>query len=634
MLFEPLRIGKMEIKNRIVFPPLVTNMVTEDGFLTERQIEYYAERARGGAGLVIVESSHPRVTGYPHRIMLRNERVLPGLRKLVEAIHQEGTKVVCQVNVHMGSIDVCDPASPSGIRNPNTGMIPRQLTVGDIKKLEEEFREGVTNAMELGFDGVMVHGAHGYLVMEFLSPFSNKRTDGYGGDLKGRARLAFELVEVARKAVGPDYPVMFRLTADERVEGGFRIADATIVFKWLQEAGIDAIDLTSGSSAAHEWTNPTMHLPPACNADLSEAIKKEARVPVGVTGKINDPGLAEELLRSGRADFVGIGRGLVADPYLPQKAMEGRTDDICRCITCARCGELFLKRIPMSCSINPMAGFEREFNAKLKSVPKQKKLLIVGGGPAGMEAALIAAQKGHDVTLWEKDKGLGGQLNLAHVPPDKGDITLFLDYLKGQIKKSKVKVELRKEATPAEVTAFAPDAVIIATGSTSFTPDIPGVRGENVVEHRSVLAGQKQTGHKVIVMGGGYIGCETALFLAEKRKEVTLVLRSPEPAGDVAYPDNRLPLLRKLRESGIKVEAGIKEYKEITPKGVRIINKYGKETVIGGDTIVLATGARPDNALAHALKGNVPELYEVGDCGEARRILEAVHEGARAALEV
>lgn len=634
MLFEPLRIGKMEIKNRIVFPPLVTNMVTEEGLLTERQIDYYAERARGGAGLVIIESCHPRVKGYPNRIMLRNDRVVPGLKKLVDAIHNEGTKVVCQVNVHMGSIDVCDPASPSGIRNPNTGMIPRQLTVDDIKKLEEEFREGVTRAMDVGFDGVMIHGAHGYLVMEFLSPFSNKRTDGYGGDLKGRARLAVEIVEVARKAVGPDYPVLFRLTADERVEGGFRVADATVVFKWLQEAGIDAIDLTSGSSGAHEWTNPTMHLPPACNADLSEAMKKEARVPVGVTGKINDPSLAEEILRSGRADFVGIGRGLVADPYLPRKAMEGRTDDICRCITCARCGELFLKRVPMGCSINPATGFEREFSEKMKPAAKQKRVLVIGGGPAGMEAALIASQKGHRVTLWEKGDVLGGQLNLAHVPPDKGDITLFLDYLKGQITKSKVKVELKKEATPAAVTAFTPDAVIVATGSTPFIPDIPGVLGENVVEHRSVLAGEKKTGHHVIVVGGGYIGCETALFFAEKGKDVTLVLRSPEPAGDVAYPDNRLPLLRKLKESRIQIEAGIKEYKEMTPQGIRIINKDGKETVIRGDTIVLATGARPDKALGQALKGKVPELYEAGDCVEARRILESVHEGARAALEV
>src|SRR4030042_855556 len=455
--------------------------------------------------------------------MLRNDGVLPGLKRLVEAIHEGGGKAVCQVNTHRGSGDEMDPASPSNIPNPITGVVPRQLTVEDMKRFEEEFGEGVRRVREAGFDGVMIHGATGYLVAEFLSPLVNKRTDAYGGDIKGRAKFALELVAATKKVVGPNYPVMFRLGADERVEGGFGIKEAIPFCKMLEEANVDEVDITSGSWKAHEWTNPTMDMPPGCNVDLSEAIKREVKIPVGVVGKIIDPYLAEEILREGKEDFIFIGRGLLADPYFPQKDLEGRTEDICKCITCARCGELFWTKNPIGCSLNRAVGDERRFLKKIKSKVKGKRVLVIGGGPGGMEAAFIAAQKGHDVTLWEKSDRLGGQLTIAKIPPGKGDVDLFLNYLKIKIKKSKGEEEYGKEANRAQVLAFAPEAVVIATGSTPLIPDIPGVKGENVVNHREVLDGIKKTGGKVIVLGGGYLGCATALFLTEKGKEVTLV---------------------------------------------------------------------------------------------------------------
>jgi len=631
-LFEPRKIGSMGLKNRIVFAPLVTHMATEGGFVTDRQIAYYAERARGGAGLIVIEAAYPRAIGYPGRIMLRSDGVIPGLKKLVEAVHNEGAKIVCQVNTHRGRGDETDPASPSGIPDPIRGIKPRVITHEDIKRLQEEFVEGVRRVEEAGFDGVMIHGATGYLIAEFLSPLVNQRTDEYGGDARGRARFALELVEVTRKRVGPDYPIIFRLTADERTGRGFTMQDGVALCKMLEEVSVDCVDVTTGSWEAHEWTNPIMPMPPGCNVDASEAIKKAVKIPVGVAGRINDPYLAEEILRDGKADFICLGRVLLADAEWGNKAKEERVEDICKCIGCGRCGELFWTHVPLTCALNPSTGNEEEFNKKLKPAEKKKKVLVAGGGPGGIEAALIAAKKGHDVALWEVSDKLGGQLNLAIIPPDKDDIKVYLDYLKSQLAKSAVKVELNKRATTAAIEEFAPDAAVIAIGSTSFTPDIPGINGEKVVDHREILAGEKEVGNRVIVMGGGYLGCETADFLAEKGKNVMLVFRSAEPAEDVIYPDNKKLTLKKLEK--VTVLSGVKQYLEITAKGIKLINKEGKEVFMEADNIVLATGATPDKDLAQSLRGKVPELYEAGDCVEARRILEAVHEGARAALEI
>jgi 2,4-dienoyl-CoA reductase-like NADH-dependent reductase (Old Yellow Enzyme family)/thioredoxin reductase len=634
-LFESGRMGRLELRNRIVFPPVITRYMSEEGGISDRLIDYYAERARGGACLIVIESSYPRSRGYPGRIYLNDDKFLPGLRRLVEAVHREGARIVCEVNPSRGRADEHDPASASNIPHPFTGVVPRALSVPEIKQLEEDFGEGVRRVKEAGFDSVMVHGASGYLVSEFLSPLINKRTDEYGGDIKGRARLALELVEIAKKYVGSDYPIIFRLMADDKMEGGFGVEDAIVLCKMLQEVGVSAVDITAGAAETPEWTAPPMYLPAGCNVDLAYAIRKEVGVPVCVAGKINDPYLAEEILRQGKADFVALGRALIADPYFPKKAMEGKVSDICKCIACQRCSEAtIIEHIPLQCTVNPAAGREREFESKLKPTRKRRRILVIGGGPGGMEAAIVAGQKGHHVTLWEQSEELGGQLNLALIPPGKADLNSLLGYLKAQLDQSKVKAVLGKKGTARAISKFAPDVAIIAVGSTEAVPDIPGVDGENVVTHRQVLSGKRKVGDKVIVIGGGSIGCETADFLSEKGKNVMVVFPEAAPMTlTVVDKSIKKPLLERLDQKKVKIVAGVKQFKGITRKGIRLVDREGDEIFLEADHIVLATGAKPIKTLTQSLKGKISEVVEVGDCVEARRLLEAIHEGAKAVLD-
>lgn len=632
-LFTPGRIGRLSLKNRIVMPPMATHLATDQGDITDRLIDYYAERAKGGVGLVVVESSFPSAVGHPNRIVLDGKRRIPRLQQLVEAVRREGAKVVLELNTHMGRQDR-NPLSPSDVPHPITGVKAKPATIADIKKLQEEYAEAAARVREAGFDGMMIHGGTGYLIAEFLSPLVNRRTDQYGGDARGRARFALEFVEKTREKVGRDFPLIFRMMSHERVVGGFCTEDAITVARLFEEKGVDAIDVITGSAVSHEWTAPPFFMPPGCNTDVSEAIRKAVRIPVLVAGKINDPGLADQILKDGKADFVDIGRGLLADPYFAAKAREGRSDEIRKCIGCVRCGERIVSSLdPVICTVNPAVGREKEFEGK--PAGRKKNLLVIGGGPAGMQAALIADRRGHHVTLWEKKDQLGGNLLLATVPSEKGDLKDFLLFLEKEVEGTGVKVTLQKEATPESVKSAAPESVIVATGSLPFIVDLPGIRGKNVLGFSEVLSGRKEiSGEQVLVWGAGLVGCEVACFLAERGNQVTLIFPEPEAAPDVVYPDLKKHLLMKLQENQIWIEKGVREFKEVTPEGLAIVDKDGREAFIRADKIVLATGARPESALATSLRGEVPELYEAGDCMEVRQLLEAIHGGADAALKI
>ena len=634
-LFEPGAIGKLQLKNRIVMSPMYTGLCEDDGRVNDRLIDYYAERARGGCGLVIVEASYPRPEGYVGHISINDDSLIPGLKRLARAIKDGGARAAIQVNVHRGRGDDRDPASASEGVHPKSGARARAFTTDDIADLKRQYADGARRAMEAGFDCVMIHGAHGYLVSEFLSPLTNRRTDDYGGDLRGRARLAVEIMQEVRRSTADDYPIIFRLMADDRIPGGYGPEDAAAVARLLEEAGANAIDATSGAAETYGWVVPYIYAPPACNSDASQVIRKAVSIPVSVPGRINSPRIAEQVLAEGKADFVCMGRALIADPDLPAKAAAGRESDIRQCITCGRCMKAILGRNgwgTLECAVNPAVGRERWFREAMKPAAAARRVLVIGGGPAGMQAAVIAAQRGHDVTLWERTERLGGQLNLAASGPSKGDTRSFIDYLSNQLRGLPVKVELSKNAMPASVAAFEPDVVVVAVGARPFIPAIKGRPSVQLVLFSDILSERVSAGKKVIVVGGGLVGCETAEFLAERGSQVAIVEILDRLAAELFYPYGDW-VASVLKDRGVEAFVGVRE-EEFTEDGLAIVDREGQRRLLEADTVVMATGMLADHSLAQDLERIVAEIHEVGDCAEARQLLEAVHEGSTAALEI
>jgi len=648
-LFEPGRIGSLELKNRIVMAPMITLYVDEKGGVTSRMLDYYQERARGGCAMVIVEASYPR--GYPGRIFVGSDQCLDGLRKLVEVIHEGGGKACIEVNIHRGMDDEVDPASASEMIHPMKGIKVRALSVAELKELQKAFGEASRRVKEAGFDCLMIHG--GYIISEFQSSLLNKRTDQYGGDVSDRARLGLEFLAVAREAVGPDYPIVFRLPCqrkdvsdrsriifklpyDETIEEGFHVEETVVVSKLLEKGGVDAIGVTSAAAGHYRdiYGAPNMQMPRGLNASTSKAVKKQVTVPVFVNGSINDPNLAEDILMGGRADFIELGRPLIADPQFPNKAMAGNSEDIRKCILCSRCIEsIFRPPVgPMICSVNPAVGKEKEFEFGLKTLVKKKRVLVIGGGPAGMQASIVAASRGHDVSLWEKDDKLGGQLNLAIIPPGKDELKSLIEYLRRQLEQLKVDVELNQNVTFELISKYSFDVIIVATGSRSSIPDIKGIDRRKVVKFEDVLLGKAEVGTRVIVVGGGFVGCETAEFVGEKGKKVTIVEILPQLASELFFP-YAYQAVQRLKERKVEIYAGVKA-EEITDRGMEIIDAASKRIFLEADDIILATGSAADKSLSKALEGKGLGLYEIGDCHKPARIYEAISEGAEAGLRI
>ena len=636
-LFEPGRIGTMELRNRITMPPLGTCMATETGGISRELIHYLAARARGGAALITLEVTcidYPRGKTTYVQPRLDNEYVLVGHSSLVDAVHAYDAKIIPQL-MHSGrsttlvTTEGLEPVAPSPIPDEMYSMVmPRELTTAEVEELVQKFVAAAMRAKNVGYDGVEIHGAHGYLVLQFMSPRMNQRQDKYGGDLAGRMTFPLEIVRGIKAAAGADFPVLFRMSADEFFPGGITLEDSKVMARMLEEAGVDAIDVSAGVPITILMWVETMEKEEGGRAYMSEEIKKAVNIPVITVGGIRSPEVAERILAEGKADFVHLGRTLLADPDWPNKAREGRVEDINKCTSCTYC----LDRIgpgmglPIRCSINPVLGREEEWAAP-KPAERRKKVVVVGGGPAGMEAARVAALRGHDVTLYEKEKELGGQVRLAAVPPGKEKWNWPIQYLSTQIKKSGVKIKLGEEATVASIEREKPEVVIVATGAVPLVPDLPGIAGPNVVTAWDVLGGKvKLSGEKVIVSGGGMVGCETAEFLA-KDNEVTIVEMLDAIAADMEMLHmmgflTRVPILNIQVRTGCIVQ-------EVTDKGVVIADKEGKRETLEADRVVLALGAEPERRVADALEGKVPELYVIGDSTKPARIMEATYDGSR-----
>lgn len=635
-MLEPGKIGDMTTMNRVVFPAMGTMFPDTDGFVTDMLINYHVARAKGGCGLNIVELSAVHRTSKGARTLgVFDDKFIPGLTELASAIKEAGGKACLQLG-HFGrqtnsSSTGMPIVAPSAIPCPVCQEMPRELTIDEIKELIKAFGDAALRAKKAGFDAVEIHGAHGYLISAFMSPYSNKRTDEYGGSFENRARFALEVIDDVRKKVGKDFPVIYRLSADELVEGGLTIEDSKKEAKLFEEAGIDALDVSIGVYETLAYSTPTIDLPPGFNVDNAASIKSVVSIPVIATGRINDPILAEKIIDDGKADFVNIGRGQIADPEFVNKTMENDIDGIVKCLGCMQgCSDMAFYSNPISCLRNPAAGQEAEY--ELEPAKNIKNILVVGGGPGGIEAARTLKERGHNVTLCEKTSSLGGQFFIAGIPPRKQEFSDAALQMGRMAMREGVNIKLQTEVTPELIEKIMPDLVIIATGSTPFIPNIPGIESDNVATAIDVLTGNKTVKQKVVILGGGLVGVETAEFLAENSKDVIIVEMLGEIAKDLGFIRKMLTF-EHLNKLGIKMLVNSKCV-EIKENSVVIENDGKMEEIKDIESVVVATGAKPNNTLEKYLKEKGFEYYVIGDASKPRKALEAIWEAADIARKI
>lgn len=640
-LFTPHNIGTCTIPNRLIVPAMVMNLCTEDGFITERYIKYMEEKAKGGWGLLITEDYgvNKHAKGYRCIPGLFKDEQIEGNRKLTDTIHQYDSKIFAQIyhagrqSRHLVNGNV-QPVAPSAIKDTFCLDMPKELTKEEIHQIVKDFGSTARRVKESGFDGLEIHAAHGYLICEFLSPFTNKRVDEYGGCFENRVRFLDEIYAEIRKNVGPDFPVQVRISANEYLLGGRTEADAYELARHLDEIGVDCIHVSNGmyASPIEKQIIAPMYTKHALNMDVAEQIKKLVSCPVIVTNRINNPNMADTLIKMGKADFVGMGRGSLADPYLPNKAKEGRMENIRYCIGCLQgCEAGLLNDDCATCLVNPRVG--REYEKELTKTENPKKVMVIGGGPAGLMAAETAALQGHDVTVFEAKDTLGGAFKSAAYPLGKGELSTFVSSLRKSLDDLNVPVKLNSEVTEEMIQEFKADAIIVATGSRPLHLNIEGIDNANVFTAEDVLLGKKDIGFgPVVVCGGGEVGAETAHYLTQTNQNITVVEMQNDILNDM-MPLSRQCLLGYMKETGIKVITNAK-VSRITENAVEYTDANGETVSVPAETVISAFGYRAYNPLEETAKKYCSNVQTVGSAIKAGNALTAVREGYEAALKL
>jgi 2-enoate reductase len=659
-LFLPIGIGNIEIKNRIAMAPMaIGGLTTPDGGFAGRAIDYYVERAKGGVGLIItgaalVDNEIERHFPSSTLSTARNPgHFIETGTELTGRVHSHGAKIFAQLTAGVGRVappvrgksgTEFAPVAPSAIPNYwDPTVTCRELTIDEIKRLIKKCGDAAETVKAAGFDGIDFHGLHeGYLVDQFAIAMFNGRQDEYGGDLKQRLILATEILREMKNRAGRVFPVQLRfsiksyvkdwkqggLPGEEFNEAARDTEEGLEVARIMEDAGYDSFDADAGTYDAWYWAHPPNYFEHGCYLHLTEKLKKVVKVPVVVAGRMELPDLAERAIAEGKADMVVLGRGLLADPYWPNKVMAGNIKNIRPCLGCHQgcLGRMIAMEGPLSCAVNPACGNESEL--ALKPAKQKKKIVVIGGGVAGMEAARVSAIRGHNITLYEKNDRLGGHVLTASVPSFKKDEARLLDWYQTELNALKVKINTGENVTPELLNKEKPDAVIIATGSKPIIPDVPGINKDKVTTATDILMGKKKAGKQVVMVGGGLIGCETALWLAQQGRQVTIVeaLKSLMRSGSPVPRPNMMMLRDLLKLHKVKVMTNTC-LSEITDDAVVIMQEPSQKTTLTADTVVIACGLCPDNELYNSLKTSVTDLHLVGDAAEARNIMHAIWDG-------
>ena len=632
--------------------------------VTDQLIDFYAERARGGVAIITVGyATVDEYSGNVTNIGAHKDEFIPGLKRLAQAIQENGARAVVQIN-HAGRynfsffLDGKQAVAPSAVPSRMTRETPRELTIDEIREVINSFAQAATRVKKAGYDGVEVLSGTGYLISEFLSPFTNKREDDYGGSFENRMRFGLEVMQAIRKEVGDDFPLIVRMNGNDFMPGGNGRKDLQEYARRLVQVGVDALNINVGW---HEARVPQIvtSVPRGVFGYLAKGIKELVDVPVISGHRINDTETAREMIGDGLCDMVAMGRPLIADPYLPEKAKAGREKGIVHCIACAQgCFDNLFKLKPVECLCNPKAGHEKETAVEITKTPK--KVMVVGGGAAGMSAALSAWEKGHTVSLYEKGSRLGGQLYLASAPPGREEFAELAKDLEHQVAQSAINVVLDQSVDEALIDHEKPDAVILATGALPIKPPIPGVELPHVVQAWDVLQGKAVTGRRVVIVGGGAVGVETALFLAEKgtlspqalkfllvnraedpevlyelatrgTKEIVVIEMIAKMGKDIGKT-TRWGILQDLSRYKIKTRTTAKAL-EITETCVKV-EKDGNIEEIPADTVVLAAGAASYNPLQEFVEKQGIPCKVIGDAARVALAFDAVHQGFEAGRTV